>query len=187
MVRDRHCSLHRRATVPQRPEKTPNVCPHCSAPLRPDKTCIMGQLCDTVANSNYQPPFSSQPRIRERQDAPASSGAPPNDLVTNPGSPPLSFDDKTLPEPPESIDFCRGCGLHLASSCEKCPLCGSSHYPPEALATASARPAPSSSRNAYAAVKQGLGSPRAPQFDDAPEVTWEGPGGSPEDDDHDSK
>ncbi len=136
----------------------------------------MGPLCDTVAHSNRQSPLS-QPKIREREDEHASTDAPPYDRVTNPGGPPLSFDDKTLPEPPERIDFCKGCGLHLARSCVKCPLCGASHYPPPAVAAASAKPAPSSTRSAYAAVKRGLGTPRAPQFDDAPKVTWEGPDG----------
>lgn len=141
----------------------------------------MGPLCDTVAKSNYQSPFSTRPKISERRDELAPPDEPPHERVTNPGSAALSFDDKTLPEPPERIDFCKGCGQRLDRSCTKCPHCGSSHFPPATCATASAKPAPSSTREAYAAVKQGLGAPRAPQFDDVPVVTWVGPNGSSDD------
>lgn len=172
MVRDRYCPLHGSVTVPEQPKKKPNVCPKCSAPLRPDKTCIMGPLCDAVANAN-----SPRPKINERRDAPASQGAPPYERVTNPGFPAPSFDDTTIAEPPERVDFCKGCGLHLDRSCAKCPHCGSSHHPPAAFAASSAKPAPASTRDAYRTVKRGLGSPHAPKFDDDPDVSWEGPEG----------
>ncbi|HWR00042.1 MAG TPA: hypothetical protein VN397_04330 [Candidatus Methylomirabilis sp.] len=155
-----------------------NICAKCGAPLRIDnRECIMGPLCDTVARSNYQSPFSTRPKIGVHRDVLAPPNAPPNEHVTNPGYPVVSFDDTTLSELPERVDFCKGCGLHIERSCTKCPHCGSSHHPPPTVATASAKPAPSSTE-VYTAIKQGLGTPRAPQIDDAPVVTWEGPNGS---------
>ena len=89
-------------------------------------------------------------------------------------------DQRTLPANPERTDLCEGCDRYIEHSCTS-PRRASSRDAPASPATASTDPAPSPSQEAYTTVKQGLGTPRAPHFDDVPVVTWVGPDGGSDD------
>lgn len=155
---------------------TPNVCPKCGAPLRPDtKTCIMGsRLCEKVASSenDLQSPVGHKP-VRIGDETPLD---PLPERVTNPNALAISFEDKTLTEPIERVDFCKGCGLHVPRNCSHCPNCGSSHHPPSVSSSD-----PGTLRSLYAAIKRGLDPHKPPpQIDEEtaepdPVVTISGP------------